>query len=76
MPAMPGMEMPQPGNADGQAPGMATPSPTEHAGHDMPGPWRTRAAGRPPPAEALRGPEHAADTVWGASAMGPSRPSC
>jgi copper resistance protein B len=41
-----------------------------HAGHDMSAPAPSVA---PPPAEALSGPENAADTVWGRVAMNPSR---
>ena len=41
-----------------------------HAGHDMNSPAPPVA---PPPAEALSGPENAADTVWGQGAMSPSR---
>ena len=55
-----------------------------HAGHEMPEPAANAHAGHdmgvaaaevplgPPPPEALRGPAHAADAVWGA-AMGGSR---
>ena len=41
-----------------------------HAGHDMSVPVPSVA---PSPAEALSGPENAADTVWGKPAMDPSR---
>ena len=41
-----------------------------HAGHDMSVPAPPVA---PPPAEALSGPENAADTIWGRGAMNPSR---
>ena len=41
-----------------------------HAGHDMSVPAPPVA---PPPAEALSGPENAADTIWGRGAMDPSR---
>lgn len=43
-----------------------------HAGHDMTGALAEVPVG-PPPAEALQGPDHAGDAVWGASAMGASR---
>ena len=43
-----------------------------HAGHDMAGPVAEVPVG-PPPAEALRGPENAADTAWAQAAMAPSR---
>ena len=41
-----------------------------HAAHDMSVPAPPVA---PPPAEALSGPENAADTIWGRGAMNPSR---
>lgn len=48
------------------------PAANPHAGHDM-----SAAAVdppvTPPPAEALSGPENAADSVWGRAAMDPSR---
>lgn len=43
-----------------------------HAGHDMAGAPAEVPVG-PPPAEALQGPEHAGDAVWGVPAMGASR---
>jgi copper resistance protein B len=43
-----------------------------HAGHDMGGAVVEVPAG-PPPAEALEGPENAADQVWGRAAMEPGR---
>jgi len=63
---MPGMTMPQ-----GQTmPGMDMPV-GEHAGHSMAATVEPPVA--PPPPEALKGPENAADTVWGPAAMEPSR---
>jgi copper resistance protein B len=47
------------------------PSP-DHAGHEMPATTAEPPVGPPPP-EASRGPEDAADTVWGKGAMEPSR---
>lgn len=41
-----------------------TPAPDPHAGHDMSGTAVDIPVG-PPPAEALQGPAHAADAVWG-----------
>lgn len=64
----------------GHAP--AAPPPDPHAGHVMPGagnphaghaPTADEPAPAPPPAAALGGPIHAADGVWGAGAMAPSR---
>lgn len=49
-----------------------SPAPDPHAGHDMTGPAAEIPLG-PPPAEALQGPEHAADTAWGRAAMEPGR---
>jgi copper resistance protein B len=43
-----------------------------HAGHDMAGPAAEIPVGAAP-AEALQGPEHAADTAWGEAAMAPGR---
>jgi copper resistance protein B len=67
MPTEPTASDPQAGHAmpTGQ-PAAADP----HAGHDMrvPAPPVT-----PPPAEALSGPENAADAIWGRGAMNPSR---
>ena len=48
---------PQPGSAD------------PHAGHDMGSATAPEIQPGPPPAEALRGPKHAADGVWGSEAM-------
>jgi copper resistance protein B len=85
MPSMPGMEMPQgetmqnmpgmqmpPGQSMRNMPGMNMPS-GEHAGHDMAGMSAPEPPLAPPPAEALKGPENAADTVYGTAAMQPSR---
>lgn len=57
MSSMPGMQMP----AD------------QHAGHNMAGMTAPEPPVRPPPPEALKGPENAADTVYGTAAMQPSR---
>ena len=79
--AMPGMEMPQTSGAQGeippghdmsQMPGIAMPA-DQHAGHNMPGISAPEPPLAPPPAEALEGPANAADTVYGAAAMQPSR---
>ena len=50
--------------------GEATTDP--HAGHDMTAATVDPAVA-PPPAEALTGPQNAADVVWGPTAMDPSR---
>lgn len=82
MSTMPGMNMPghdmsqmpgttMPGHDMSQMPGMAMPA-DQHAGHAMPATTPEPPVG-PPPAEALQGPENAADTVFGAAAMEPSR---
>jgi len=68
---MPGMQMP-PGQSMRNMPGMNMPS-GEHAGHDMAGMSAPEPPLAPPPAEALKGPENAADTVYGTAAMQPSR---
>jgi len=85
MPSMPGMEMPQgqamqnmpgmqmpPGQSMQNMPGMNMPS-GEHAGHDMAGMNAPEPPLAPPPPEALKGPENAADTIYGTAAMQPSR---
>ena len=71
MSQMPGMEMP-PGQSMESMPGMTMP-PGEHAGHNMPGMSMPEPPLAPPPPEALKGPENAADTVYGTAAMQPSR---
>ena len=68
---MPGMQMP-PGQTMENMPGMTMP-PGQHAGHDMPGMNAPEPPVAPPPAEALQGPENAADTVYGTPAMQASR---
>ena len=68
METMPGMEMP-PGQT---MPGMQMPA-DQHAGHNMAGMAAPEPSVGPPPAEALQGPENAADTVYGTTAMQPSR---
>jgi copper resistance protein B len=68
---MPGMQMP-PGQSMQDMPGMNMPS-GEHRGHNMAGMNASEPAVAPPPAEALKGPENAADTVYGAAAMQQSR---
>jgi len=70
MPTMPGMEMP--GHDMPQMPGMAMPS-DQHAGHEMGAMAVPEPPVAPAPAEALSGPENAADTVYGPAAMQPSR---
>ena len=69
--SMPGMQMP-PGQSMQNMSGMNMPS-GEHAGHNMAGMNAPEPPIAPPPAEALRGPENAADTVYGTPAMHPSR---
>jgi copper resistance protein B len=65
-----GHQMPTEPTSDPHA-GHVMPSAADpHAGHDMSAPAPSVA---PPPAEALSGPENAADTVWGRVAMNPSR---
>jgi copper resistance protein B len=71
MPDMPGMQMPAAQSMQNM-PGMNMPS-GEHAGHDMVGMNAPEPPLAPPPAEALKGPENAADTVYGTAAMQPSR---
>ena len=65
MPTMPGHDM-------SKMPGVQMPA-DQHAGHNV----ALIGAGdpplRPPPPTALQGPENAADTVYGAAAMQPSR---
>jgi copper resistance protein B len=68
---MPGMQMP-PGRSMQDMPGMNMPS-GEHRGHNMAGMNASEPAVAPPPAEALKGPENAADTVYGAAVMQQSR---
>ena len=68
---MPGMQMP-PGQSMQNMPGMNMPS-GEHAGHDMAGMNAPEPPLAPPPPEALKGPENAADTIYGTAAMQPSR---
>ena len=68
---MPGMQMP-PGQSMQNMPGMNMPS-SEHAGHDMAGMNAPEPPLAPPPPEALKGPENAADTIYGTAAMQPSR---
>ena len=70
MSTMPGMNMP--GHDMSQMPGMQTPA-DQHAGHGMAGMAAPEPAVGPPPADALKGPENAADTVYGTAAMQPSR---
>lgn len=70
---MPGMQMP-PGQSMQDMPGMNMPS-GEHRGHNMAGMNASEPAVAPPPAEALKGPENAADTVYGAAVMQQSRAS-
>lgn len=69
--SMPGMQMPQ-GQTMQNMPGMNMPS-GEQAGHNMAGMNAPEPPLAPPPAEALQGPENAADTVYGTAAMQPSR---
>ena len=69
--AMPGMEMPS-GQSMETMPGMTMP-PAEHAGHNMAGMNVPGPPVAPAPAEALQGPENAADTVYGTPAMQASR---
>lgn len=71
-----GHRMPAP--TDSQAgqgmPAPAAPATTDpHAGHDMGAMADEAPPVAPPPPEALSGPEHAADTVYGAAAMEASR---
>ena len=68
METMPGMQMP-PGQS---MPGMQMPA-DQHAGHNMAGMAAPEPPVGPPPAAALKGPENAADTVYGTPAMQPSR---
>ena len=68
---MPGMQMP-PGQSMQNMPGMNRPS-GEHAGQDMSGMNAPEPPVAPPPPEALKGPENAADTVYGTAAMQRSR---
>ena len=65
---MPGMQMP-PGQS---MPGMQMPA-DQHAGHNMAGMAAPEPPVGPPPAEALKGPENAADTVYGTASMQASR---
>ncbi len=75
---MPGMTTPADPNSGqdmSQMPGMAMPA-DPHAGHDMapmPGMAAPEPPLGPPPAAAFKGPQNAADTVWGGAAMDPSR---
>lgn len=65
--SMPGMQIPQ-----GQTmPGMQMPS--GQSMHNMAGMGASEPPAGPPPAAAMQGPENAADTVYGAAAMRPSR---
>lgn len=48
--------------------------PDPHAGHHMPAPADLPPL-RPPPPEALTGPEHAADTIWNPAVMARKRQS-
>ena len=69
---MPGMQMP-PGQSMENMPGRMPSG--EHAGHDMAGMNASGPPVAPPPPEALKGPENAADTVYGTTAMQLSRTS-
>lgn len=80
-PSMPGMEMPAKGGAQSSTPGghdmstmpgMEMPA-DQHAGHDMAGMTAPEPPVGPPPAAAFKGPENAADTVYGAAGMQASR---
>ena len=89
MSSMPGMQMPLTGGAQGSmpaghdmstTPGMNMPGhdmsqmpADQHAGHGMAGMAAPEPPIAPPPAEALNGPQNAADTVYGTAAMQPSR---
>lgn len=82
MSSMPGMNMPQ-GGAMQNMPGMQMPEgqsmpgmnmpPGEHAGHNMAGMNMPEPPIGPPPPEALKGPENAADTVYTTASMQQSR---
>ena len=70
MSTMPGMNTP--GHDTSQMSGMQMPA-DQHAGHNMAGMAAPEPPVGPPPPEALKGPENAADTVYGTAAMQPSR---
>lgn len=70
MSTMPGMNTP--GHDMSKMPGMEMPA-DQHAGHDMAGMTAPEPPVGPPPAAAFKGPENAADTVYGTAAMQPSR---
>ena len=82
MQSMPGMQMPQ-GQTTGHMPGMQMPQGRSMPAITMPSgsqPGRAMAGMNmpeppvgPPPPEALKGPQNAADTVYGTAAMQPSR---
>jgi copper resistance protein B len=69
--AMPAPAVPDP-HAGHAMPGQSQPAPDPHAGHDMTAVPADVPLGPPPP-EALQGPEHAGDTVWGRGQMDASR---
>lgn len=68
---VPGMQMP-PGQSMQDMPGMTMPS-GEQAGENMARMTAPEPPVTPPPAEALKGPENAADTIYGTAAMQQSR---
>ena len=68
---MPGMQMP-PGQNMESMPGMTMPS-EQHAGHNMASMNAAEPPVAPAPPEAFKGPENAADTVYGTPAMQSSR---
>lgn len=55
--------------------GSSQPVPAEdpHAGHDMPAEDGPPPVEKAPPPQAIHGPRHAADAIWGADAMAASR---
>lgn len=55
------------------APQTPAQSADRHAGHTMPGPTAADPPVAPPPAEAFRGPENAADQIWDRQQMARSR---
>jgi len=74
MPTQPAPAAPPPPDphAGHAMPAQPAPAADPHAGHAMPGAPADVAVG-PPPAEALQGPENAADQAWGTRAMEPGR---